>query len=122
MHEARRRRLVEELAEGGRRAAKPLDCERCGAPVLRGDDHDECALVVTVDLDPVDPVGEMVAILDGRPTFDLLKQAAQRGRKTGHALYYREPWHVHSDRPHKGTVHRAHRCRPEDMNRKDTLF
>lgn len=110
MHEAARRHLVAELAEANRRGARRIDCPRCGAPCLRGDDHDEVAVTVTVDEEPLDKLGEMFAILDGRHTFDLVPARGKTGRPGQHNLYVREPWHVDSSRTW-GTVHALHRCR-----------
>ncbi|HET8581753.1 MAG TPA: hypothetical protein VFL65_00765 [Jatrophihabitans sp.] len=108
MHPAAKAHFVAEVAEAGRRAAKRDDCPRCGAPCLAGDDHDRVARHIRVDADPVDPVGEMLAILDGLATVDLVR-AAGKGGAAFH-LHYREPWHVHSDRPARYTIHTEHRC------------
>lgn len=113
MHEAARHRLVAELAEASRRGARRIDCPRCGAPCLRGDDHDEMALTVTVDAEPLQHgLDEMLAHLDGRPTYNLLRDRSKRAKPGQHNLYYREPWHIDSPKPWGavGTVHREHRC------------
>lgn len=109
MHEAARRRYVAELAEAGRRSAKPIDCPRCGRPVIRGEDHDELAVAVTVDSEPLpDRAAETLAILAGRITYDLLPM---RGKGVGAcALHARYPWHYLSERDYGGTIHVLHRC------------
>lgn len=108
MHEAARRHLVAELAEAGRRSAKAIDCPRCGRPVIRGEDHDDAAVVVKVDVEPIGRVEEMLAVFAGRATFDLLPM---RGKGAGaRALHVREWWHYFSERDHGGTVHALHDC------------
>lgn len=99
--------LLDELAETSRRAARAETCPRCGADVLRGDDHDKVAMRATVDADPVDDAAEMVAVIEGRPTYDLLPVG---GKARGLALHYREPWHYLTGRDYGGGVHVAHRC------------
>jgi hypothetical protein len=114
MHEAARRRLVGELIEAGKRSAKRLDCPRCGYPVIRGDDDDNVAIVATVDADELDRADEMLAVIDGRETFDL---APMRGKGAGaFALWHRDRWQLLSAREPRGTLHAWHECR------KVTLF
>lgn len=55
-------------ARGGWRAASPRMC-RCGALVLVGPDADRGAGIATVDLTPLDPTGEALAVLAGRATY-----------------------------------------------------
>ena len=69
----------------------------------------EVAVTVTVDEQPLDKLGEMFAILDGRHTFDLAPARGKTCRPGQHNLYIREPWHVDSSRTW-GTVHALHRC------------
>lgn len=97
---------VEKLIEANRRAAKPRQCPRCGAPVLNGDDDDRCTIRANVNPDPVGLVDEMLAIFDGLTTYDLVRGA----------LYRREPWHVHSTREPRWPIHVEHRC---ERNRVD---
>lgn len=73
-------------------------CKRCGVPVYRGADDDRMAIEVSVDVTPVSYLAEVVAILKGLPTYDLIK-----GR-----LYYREPWHYKT--PGRNPVHVKHEC------------
>jgi hypothetical protein len=42
---------------------------RCGACVLRGLDGERCALAATADPGPLDPAGEMQALIIGRATY-----------------------------------------------------
>lgn len=46
-------------------------CTKCQAPVLYGLDADICALSVKADPTPITPLGEAIALLDGRRTFTL---------------------------------------------------
>lgn len=110
MHESAKRRLVADLAEGNRRSARSIECPRCGAPCIRGDDHDDVALIVTVDAEPLDPAGEMLTHLDGRTTYDLIRARGKTAPPRSSVLYHREPWHLISRKAPPGTVHAEHRC------------
>lgn len=57
-------------ADGVRRTVSATVC-RCGARVLRGLDDDTCALAATVEPDPIDTAGELLALLQKRRTFKL---------------------------------------------------
>ena len=46
-------------------------CSGCGAKVLHGDDADVCGIPTTVDSQPVDNVGEFLAVVTGRRTYTL---------------------------------------------------
>lgn len=70
------------------------------------------AVVVTVDAEPVDTVGEMLAVLDGRYTCDLVRMRGKNVRRGSYALWHRSDWHIHGDREF-GTIHVEHRCDPE---------
>lgn len=45
----------------------------CGQPVLQGDDEDDGAMIVRVDIRPTNTLGEAIARLNGRNTYDLRK-------------------------------------------------
>lgn len=64
------KKWVEEKVALSRRAARPSQCARCGESVLRGLDNDQCAFVATVDPEPVTVEGELLAIAQGRWTYD----------------------------------------------------
>jgi hypothetical protein len=84
--------------EKRRRAAKAYDCPACGAPCLRGDDHDRVSMIATTDAGPLaGVVDEMLAHFDGLETYSLV-----RGD-----LYQRQPW----QRTHGHPIHAEHRCR-----------
>jgi len=57
--------------EGLGRRAGLRQCARCAAPVLVGLDASRCALLVVLDLAALDRWGEAMALLAGRPTFEL---------------------------------------------------
>jgi len=109
MHPRAKAAYLAEIVEGGQRSAKPITCKRCGAACLQGDDHDNTARVITVAAQPVTPVEEMIAILDGRTTCDLIKARGKTARPGSHDLHIREPWHVHAAR-HPHPIHVEHRC------------
>jgi hypothetical protein len=46
-------------------------CPDCGADVLTGLDADWCGLPVTLDKQPVDELGEALAVLTARRTYDV---------------------------------------------------
>jgi hypothetical protein len=98
-----------EVVEAGLRQCKPYVCTKCGAQCLRGDDADACAMVATVDAEPVDGFGEVLALLDGLTTYDI----AQVGRKAKvgvYELFYRAAWHYLHSAP-SAPVFVQHRCR-----------
>lgn len=87
------------------RRARTATCPTCQRPVLRGLDHDRTAGVATVDPSPLNPLGEALALLDGRSTYDL----AWRGR---YELDHRNQWVVAKHPPSSSrcvvTEHRCH--------------
>lgn len=82
-----------EIVEAGSRACKPHRCQRCGATCLRGDDHDACAMVVTVDTEPIDAFDEAIAIEHGRATYNILPCRGKLARANTFELHYRQTWH-----------------------------
>jgi hypothetical protein len=77
-------------------------CLRCGAPTLVGLDDHVAARLATIDPQPLDELGELAAILDGRRTY-----ALERDRR----IHQRDRWRV-GQRLGLDTVHADHRCRP----------
>lgn len=73
--------------DGIARAARAGYCRGCGAVVVRGLDADRAALSVACDPEPLNPLGEFLAVSLGRRTFDL----SWRGR---YELNPREPAHI----------------------------
>lgn len=93
-------------ARGSARGAKPRICERCNAPVLIGLDDDIAALDVTADPTPLDALGEILAVAQGRRTYTL---AVTGGR---HELNYRDEYRIRGRAPGAGhyDVVPEHRC------------
>lgn len=58
-------------ATGTTRRARPARCSRCKAWVVRGYGADWCSLAVDADPDPLDAIGEALALIAGRATFEL---------------------------------------------------
>jgi hypothetical protein len=54
---------------GARTEVEHSLCNRCGAKVLVGLDSDVAAMRVTVEVHPVDPMGEFHALMGGRESF-----------------------------------------------------
>ena len=74
-------------ADGVARAARAGHCHSCGQVVLRGLDADRAALTAITDPEPLNPLGEFLALSVGRKTYDL----TWRGR---YELNPREPCHI----------------------------
>ena len=53
------------------RGVKAARCPTCHQPVLTGLDQNTCAIRATVDFTPLDPAGELAALLAGRRTYTL---------------------------------------------------
>lgn len=83
------------------RLARASSCPRCRAGTLVGPSHDDVAMVVTVDAEPISPLLEPQCVEAGLATFDL-----DKGK-----LCYREPWHRASEWPKPLPVHVEHTCR-----------
>lgn len=62
--------LKDHIAENARRATLKT-CPRCHAPVIVGLDADVAAFKATCDPTPLTPLGEYIALADGRITYDL---------------------------------------------------
>lgn len=77
-------------------------CPQCRAPVLAGLDADNCALAVRADPTPIGEIGEAIALLTGRRTFDLIGTGGDK------KLYLREEHNIKSAR--KYLVFLEHRC------------
>lgn len=53
------------------RGVKATHCPSCKTPILAGLDQDTCAIRATVDWTPLNPAGELAALLAGRRTYRL---------------------------------------------------
>lgn len=86
---------------GNLRAVGVRGC-RCGAQVLAGLDADRAALTAIVDLAPICEMGEALALLQGRPTYDLVGDSRKK------ELEYRYEWNIKARRRYP--VMTAHKC------------
>lgn len=93
--------LARRQGDNHRAAALRL-CPTCQAPTLVGLDADITAFTARADLLPIDELGETIALLSGRPTFDLMTNG---GRKE---LARREEWNISGTRRYP--VLAAHKC------------
>lgn len=84
------------------RAARLHCCPRCGAAILSGLDDDNAARTAHADPTPITALGEAVALVAGRGTYDLMTVA---GRKE---LWRRDEWHIGGKR--KWPVIPDHEC------------
>lgn len=70
----------------------------CGQPILAGLDHDPCGLPVTADPWPVDAMGEALALLAGRRTYDLAgRMRLELNHRCASALARPRRWPVVAD-------------------------
>lgn len=79
---ARQGALHEHLVRAGHvtetgvtRKVTARSCRRCGGPVLAGIDGDVMAFEATVDPEPLNRIGEALAVLEGRGTWALNREA-----------------------------------------------
>lgn len=84
------------------RAARLHPCPRCRRPILSGLDDDIAARTAHADPTPITPLGETLALLTGRATYDL---CAPYGRRE---LWRRDHWHIAGAR--KYPVLPEHKC------------
>jgi hypothetical protein len=93
--------LARRQGEAHRAAALRL-CPSCQAPTLVGLDADITAHAARADVLPIDELGETIALLSGRSTYDLVTNG---GRKE---LARREEWNISGLRRYP--VLSAHKC------------
>lgn len=74
-------------ADGITRRAKAINCG-CGAAILAGLDDDIAALPVRVDPKPLTPLAEALAVVVGRATATLRREAR------GYVLNYRDSYRI----------------------------
>ncbi|GGS88348.1 hypothetical protein ACFFV7_51060 [Nonomuraea spiralis] len=84
------------------RAANLKPCPSCKATVLAGLDADHTAMPVRCDPTPLTEMGEAVALLQDRTTYDLLPT------KTGRELHERTPHFI--SKPRRYQVFATHKC------------
>lgn len=92
------------------RPVRTATCPTCKAKVWQGYDADRCGVLVTVDHPPVDNLGEAVALLTGRRTFDLVPCRGSRGGVIGSELVERTALSISRPTPVRRPVHAEHRC------------
>lgn len=71
------------------RYAQTDTCRHCRAPVLTGLDEDLCAFHATTDPNPLTALGEALALLAGRRTYELRRRGENRL-----GLYRRDRWQI----------------------------
>jgi len=87
------------------RRIRATRCRHCACSILVGLDADRCALPVQVDPLPLAPLGEALAILDGRSTYALHVGAGIA------ELQYRDRWQIAgSPAGTRLDILSAHRC------------
>lgn len=95
------------------RRARLRPCRRCGADTLVGLDADQCAFERHVDPEPLSALGEVLAVLEGRKTFNLARQGV------GYVLHPRPSRYIAANPAgiDKGVedVLRQHRCQPRPL-------
>lgn len=101
--------LRRHLEETGRwntggigRAIRSGTCTRCPEQVIRALDSDVAAIPATCDPQPVDQLGEALALIAGRTTYTLHRHPG------GWQLDPRDEWRIRAGRP--GSVLAEHRC------------
>lgn len=93
--------LARRQGDAHRAAALRL-CPTCQAPTLVGLDADIAAFTARADIVAVNELGETIALLSGRPTYDLVTNG---GRKE---LHRREEWNITAGRRYP--VLASHQC------------
>lgn len=84
------------------RAAGLRHCPRCKNPILTGLDDDAAARTAHADPTPIAALGEALALLAGRATYDLMTTGQRK------ELWRRDQWHIQGAR--KYPVLPEHRC------------
>jgi hypothetical protein len=84
-----------------------MTCPKCGALVMQGRDGGPVIHIVTVDPGPISQLGEAMALVDGRNTYDLYRVNG------GLELHPRSAAHVRAG--HKRPVVTDHRCGAEPL-------
>lgn len=53
-------------------------------------------MTAIVDIEPVDSLGETLAVLSGLHTYDICPQRGKTAKRGAYILYHRESWNVES--------------------------
>lgn len=95
------------------RAVSRHICRHCQSPTLRALDGDVLAFDVTVNPDPIDELGELLAIATGRRTYDAITTTGRM------ELEPRRPAHIPNRRHPVLAEHRCHEPLPTARTRRD---
>ena len=90
------------------RTVRTRECPHCRAVVLAGLDRDWLALDTTLDAQPVDNLGEALALIQGRRTFDLRPTRSHGSH--GRLMEERNAWRISNPWQLPYPVHAEHRC------------
>jgi hypothetical protein len=90
------------MVDGVTRKARIHACPKCGRAVLKGLTEEPCSILATCDPTPLSNLGEAMAVLDDRMTFDL----AYRGGRL--ELDDRDDFHIKGSPPESPDSWRAH--------------
>lgn len=93
--------LLDRRAEWAR-CANLRTCPRCQATVLAGLDADAAAIPVRLDPTALTEIGEAVALLQGRATYDLVTV------KAGREIHERTAHHI--NKPRRYSIFATHKC------------
>jgi hypothetical protein len=103
------------MIDGVTRSARIQTCKTCHRTVIRGFTDEPCSILATCDLAPLSNLGEAVALMQGRMTFDL----TYRGGRL--EIDLREADHIQGSPPEtpgwwraKSDVLAEHRCNNND--------
>jgi hypothetical protein len=100
--------LTEQIAAAADHA-RPGTCNLCGHPVLRARAGRIAALDVIADPDPIDPITEILARVNGRLTWHLTTSPLGVQRIT-----WRDQFHIRAGPP-KHPVLADHHCPPHPV-------
>jgi hypothetical protein len=93
---------LQQHIRANKRTATLTQCRKCGAPILTGLDNDRAALTAKTDPTPLTPLGETIALLQGRTTYNLTTTSNRK------ELHHRDQWQIRTPRKHP--VLPEHRC------------
>jgi hypothetical protein len=85
-----------------RRRYVETNCRTCQQPILVGPDNDTCALNATCDTSQLNRTGELLAIIDGRKTYQI----------EGQRIHRRDRWQINTEAAHVVAEHRCHNPTP----------
>ena len=100
---ARSQQIARRRFRSGQARRAAVVTHACGRVVLTGLDADDVAMTAVVDPEPLDVLGECVALLTGRMTYDRADEGDGRP-----ILWMRYPHHI--SEPRRWPVLAEHRC------------